>query len=247
MATEDSIIHKGHRKRMKEKFVEHGDRVMQSYELLEMLLYNVIPHKDTNPIAKRLMMRFSGLEGVFSADREQLMSVDGVGSGVADFLLKAGALMGYSAAEETRIVYDSYESVGEYLLKMFSSLPKQCVVLLAFDNKMRLIAETVISETDYDSAAVKPEPFLNFLISNRASVAVVAHNHPYGPLFPSSGDMATNTLICDALFTSGLVCAEHYVISGNKYIGISKSIKISLSQSAELSSFCTGKEVFVYE
>ena len=49
----NSLIHLGHRQRMKDKLSNHGARIFDTYELLEMLLYNVIPYKDTNPIAKR--------------------------------------------------------------------------------------------------------------------------------------------------------------------------------------------------
>ena len=45
---EGKMIHKGHRQRMREKLFSHGSRVLQSYELLEMLLYYVIPYKNTN-------------------------------------------------------------------------------------------------------------------------------------------------------------------------------------------------------
>ena len=56
--TEESSLHTGHRQRMREKLLSYGSDVMQSHELLEMLLYYVIPYKNTNPIAKRLILEF---------------------------------------------------------------------------------------------------------------------------------------------------------------------------------------------
>ena len=52
---EDKQIHLGHRGRMYEKLATFGCEVFNTYELLEMLLYSVVPYKDTNPIAKRLL------------------------------------------------------------------------------------------------------------------------------------------------------------------------------------------------
>ena len=52
-------LHAGHRERMREKFRTYGRAVMHSHELLEMLLFHVVTYKNTNPIAKRLMLRFS--------------------------------------------------------------------------------------------------------------------------------------------------------------------------------------------
>ena len=50
--TKAKNIHKGHRQRMREKLVRAGDVAFNTYELLEMLLYYVIPYKDTNPISQ---------------------------------------------------------------------------------------------------------------------------------------------------------------------------------------------------
>ena len=55
---DDSRIHEGHRQRMRSKLLTHGQRIFDTYELLEMLLYHVIPYKDTNPISKRLLAAF---------------------------------------------------------------------------------------------------------------------------------------------------------------------------------------------
>ena len=54
----DEKLHAGHRARMRRKFLSYGPRIFDTYELLEMLLYYAIPYKDTNPIAKRLLMEF---------------------------------------------------------------------------------------------------------------------------------------------------------------------------------------------
>lgn len=36
---DDSRIHEGHRGRMRAKLLSHGQRIFDTYELLEMLLY----------------------------------------------------------------------------------------------------------------------------------------------------------------------------------------------------------------
>ena len=48
---DNSKIHEGHRSRMLSKLSLYGQRIFDTYELLEMLLYRVIPYKDTNPNA----------------------------------------------------------------------------------------------------------------------------------------------------------------------------------------------------
>lgn len=49
---DENRVHDGHRQRMREKFESYGQEIFADYELIEMLLYNVLPQLDTNPIAK---------------------------------------------------------------------------------------------------------------------------------------------------------------------------------------------------
>ena len=51
---DDDKIHQGHRSRMRDKLTLHGQFIFDTYELLEMLLYQTIPYRDTNPIAKKV-------------------------------------------------------------------------------------------------------------------------------------------------------------------------------------------------
>ena len=93
MTDTDKYLHRGHRSRMRRRFVENGARSLESHELLEMLLFHVIPYKNTNPVSKKLLLRFGSLDGVFSAEREQLLGVEGVGLAVANFIVAVGELM----------------------------------------------------------------------------------------------------------------------------------------------------------
>ena len=113
---EDSLIHKGHRQRMRDKLLSYGSRIFNSYELLEMLLYYVIPYKNTNPISKRLLQRFGSIDGVFSASVDELCEVEGVGAAVADFIKKVAALTeeDYSKGDEN--VFDDYSKVGLFFV-----------------------------------------------------------------------------------------------------------------------------------
>lgn len=240
--TEESLIHKGHRQRMRDKLLAYGSKVMQSYELLEMLLFYVIPYKNTNPTAKRLMLRFETLDNIFSASVEELCEVEGVGVAVAEFLKKTGNLITAKPFEHLERSFDDYGSVGSFLVEKLSEEKEARTVMLVFDNRMSLLGYSEMYELDYSSGAVKPEAFIDFAIRNRASVAITAHNHPYGPLFPTVGDMATNRAVGAALTAAGITHVEHYIVSGNKYMGIERQFALSLVQSPELDRFYKSRE-----
>ena len=207
--TEDSILHRGHRQRMRNKLLSHGSKVLETHELLEMLLYHVIPLKNTNPIAKRLIDRFGGIDGVFSASLEELCSVDGIGPAVAKFIIGCGIFISEKEQIPSDNPFDDYTRVGEFLVEKLSCETEYKTAMMLFDNRMRFIDYAVIYDFDY------------------SSIAVTAHTHPHGPLFPTAGDMATNSAVCSALNRAGISHAEHYIISGDRFLGVTHQIKLA--------------------
>src|SRR6202008_1584479 len=65
-STETPHYH-GHRDRLRERFVAGGPDALPDYELLELLLFRLIPRVDTKPIAKALLARFGSLAEVLGA------------------------------------------------------------------------------------------------------------------------------------------------------------------------------------
>ncbi len=242
MSIKDSDIHKGHRQRMRRKFIEHGSRAFDTYELLEMLLYHVIPYKDTNPVSKNLLAELGSLDGVFEADSDALMRVEGVGRGACEFIKAISELTATrhldAAARRGPVVYDDFDRVGDLLLRTFDTT-RQSVGMVLFDNRMGLIGAKVLYELDFESAAIKAEPFIDYALLNRASVAITAHTHPDGPRFPTSGDVETNRMIMKELSKVGVAHAEHYVLCGDRYTGMLGRPRLMLAESpsAELERF----------
>ena len=81
-------MHEGHRRRLYEK-LKNGDNLFE-HEILEMLLFNAYPRKNTNPVAHELLNRFPSIAEVLSASYEELITVPGVGEQVALYLMCVG-------------------------------------------------------------------------------------------------------------------------------------------------------------
>ncbi len=244
-------IHKGHRARMRGKLYQYGDRVFHTYELLEMLLYHVVSYKNTNSEAKRLVAKFGSIEGVFSASREQLMSVEGVGPKIADLIISVSALNLSDTGEtksKPRARTDTecdYKTVGEYVTDYFKGRSHYSVIAILFDNRMGLIGTEEVFLHHFSSGAVRSAPFIDVAVRHGASVIIIAHNHPYGPIFPSEGDIVTNHMIETDLERAGITLAEHYLVSGDKYVGfMNNSPASAFSQTSPLARFILSKEAY---
>ena len=95
---------------------------------------------------------------------------------------------------------------------------------------------------DYSSAAVLPRPFVEAALSEGASVAIIAHTHPYGPIIPSYYDKETNSLISSSLKDVGVVLAEHYIIVGERYAGFMQNPRLVFGQDNALEEFYESKK-----
>ena len=240
---EKENVHEGHRKRMREKLNKHGATVFDTYELVEMLLYSVLPYKDTNPLAKKLLSECGGVDGIFSKTEDELIKIEGIGRKTAKMLLAVGeytkAIL--SDEREDESIYDSYTALGDHYLDIFLGDKTQRIVVTLFDSMMRMIHEETVDMLDFSSAAVRAEHFISLAIKHHAAALSIAHNHVFGPLYPTSGDIETNKLVTEALSASGISFIEHYVVSGDSYVGFMNDISQAFAQSAMIKRFISSK------
>ena len=68
MAEKSENLHKEHRERLKEKFLEFGLDGIEDHELIELLLFYAVPQKNTNKVAHELMNEFGRLSDILEAD-----------------------------------------------------------------------------------------------------------------------------------------------------------------------------------
>jgi DNA repair protein RadC len=106
----------GHRDRLKARFRQSGADSLQDYELLELILFQSVPRRDTKPLAKALLARFGSFSEVLAASEERLKEVDGVGDAVAHQLKILLAAAQRFARDPIRraTVLDSYTGVVDY-------------------------------------------------------------------------------------------------------------------------------------
>ena len=236
-------VHGGHRQRMRNRLSKIGGRGMETYELLEMLLYNTIPLRDTNPIAKALLGKFGSLNGVLSATKEELMSVEGVGEKSAELILAVGDMLPMCASEMTvsSRTFESYDHLGEYLVEYFEGMTEETVVMLSFDNSMKLLSIDEIYRKNYSSGGVHAEAFMNVAIHRGASLVVIAHNHSYGSVFNTEGYRQTNMMIAAELANAAIDLLEVYVVIGSRYQGTIDSRTAFKSKNPAVERFIRSK------
>lgn len=207
----------GHRERLRTKFRELGESALADYELLELLLFRLIPRRDTKPIAKALLERFGSLAGVFGAPPHLLTEVKGIGESVAVDLRLFSAVAQRSLRSEIkgRQVLSSWSSVIDYCRQAMAYETTEQFRLLFLDKRNQLIADEVQQRGTVDHTPVYPREVVKRALELSATAIILVHNHPSGDPTPSRADIdMTQTIIATAK-PLGITVHDHIIIGKN--------------------------------
>ena len=215
---DDSVS--GHRKRLKERFAQHGLDGFHEYEVLEILLTFAIPRKDVKPIAKRLLAQFKTLAGVFDAQVQELQTVEGLGAESAQFLklMKAaqGRYLESELAEKPKL--DSPEVVKDWLRVKLQGQSIEYFGALFTDQQNRCISSEILFEGTIDRAVVYPRTLIKRALELDAKGIIVFHNHPAGTAVASEQDIALTKQLMAACNTLDIKLLDHFLLAGTQVL-----------------------------
>ncbi|MBL0375062.1 DNA repair protein RadC [Rhizobium sp. KVB221] len=204
----------GHRDRLRTKFREHGDTALADYELLELILFRLIPRRDTKPIAKALIDRFGTLGGVLGAPYHLLQEVKGIGESVATDLKLISTVAHRSLKSEIkgRMVLASWSSVIDYCHQAMAYETTEQFRILFLDKRNQLIADEVQGRGTVDHTPVYPREVVKRALELSATAIILVHNHPSGDPTPSRADIDMTHLIINTAKPLGITVHDHIII-----------------------------------
>ena len=217
---------KGHRERVRKKFLENGFNGLEDYEILELLLFYVIPRKDTKAIAKELIKKFKNLANVLKADTLELKTIDGLGDVAITFLKMMGALPEKIYKDELKnqkLIKDDKNKITdkEVLLSFlrnkigYEDVEKFYVIYLSSSNEVIAFEES--SSGTLDRSSIYPREIYKRVIMENAKSIIIAHNHPSGNTCPSKCDIDITNEIAKGLKNFGALLIEHIIITRDSY------------------------------
>lgn len=217
--------HSGHRKRLRDRFINEGLANFPEHTVLELLLTYAIPRKDVNELAHDLIDRFGSLAAVLDADPEQLTKVPGIGRDSAvllNLIPQLGSRYMLSRNDCTNII-TSTSSAGQFILPRFFGETEEVVYVMAMDGKGKVLDCRMLFRGSVNSAAVSVRKVVEVAINTGCSSMIMAHNHTSGVAVPSKEDQDTTKLVSTALATIGVVLADHIIVADGDYISMAES------------------------
>ena len=187
MKSDKKSMHKGHRQRISQR-LEGSGKDLQDHELLEILLFNAIPRKNTNGIAHSLIEAFGSLYGVFHATPDQLRSVKGVGPEVAAYLRCIGLIMPRAEKTNTDTIKFNLQSFSEHVSQSFAALDQEVIEIFCLDGSERVKSSRRFTSDSASKVQVRSEEINRYIITVSPAGIVAAHNHPEGICRPSVED-----------------------------------------------------------
>lgn len=221
--TEDrrKTAHKGtgHRKRLRERFLQTGLDGFHDYEVIELLLTLSTPRKDCKDAAKAALSRFKTLQGVLDAAPSDLSQITGIGPvnllglklvpAVSRRYLQQ-RLEGKKALTHSRALFD-------YLNHTIRDKKRECFLAIYLDAKNRVIADETLFTGTITASAVYPREVVSAALAHSAAAVIFAHNHPSGDPAPSPDDMAITRKLVQACGLMGITVHEHLIIGNEGY------------------------------
>lgn len=221
MAVEKAAISSksGHRRRLREKFLDSGLAGFHDYEIIELLLTLATPRKDCKEAAKAAMARFKSLQGVIEAAPVQLCEIDGIGprnllgvkliQAVADRYLKQ-RLVGKDSLSNSRELFN-------YLSLHLGNKSREHFMAILLDAKNNVIDTETLFIGTLTASSVYPREVVKSALNHHAAAVIFAHNHPSGDPAPSPQDLSLTRHLTFACRVVGIIVHEHLVVGRNRY------------------------------
>ena len=225
----DENIHKGHRKKLKNRVLTHGLAGEAPHTILELLLFYGIPYKDTNPIAHELLDRFGSLSGVLRAGVEELKSVKGMTENAA--LLLHLILPVYAAYEDdllrTPTLPETTAQIVEYMRPKLIGGTTEKAYLICVGANGKLLGLRKICEGDLSSAALDLRALAAAVLETKAQDAILIHNHPNGIAAPSLQDVEATKQVFSFLEQMKVRLLNHIILTEDDYCSMVDKLKFT--------------------
>jgi len=220
--------HAGHRKRLRDRFLQSGLGGFLDYEIIELLLTLGTPRKDCKQQAKAMIKQFKGLRGVLDASFEDFQAIKGVGQ------LNAFGIKLFQAVSEQyakvrlpkKVSLTSPGKVAEYLQERLGREKKEHFLVMLLDTQNKLIDIRDISVGTLNASLVHPREVFEPAVRNHAASVILVHNHPSGDLKPSHEDIVITQTLTDVGRMMDIHVLDHIIVTRNEYTSLKRTKNI---------------------
>ena len=239
---EQKPLHTGHRKRIKERYLDRGFSSLDDKDILELILTYAIPRRDVYELSRRLVHEFGSVDKVLSAPADALRNRGGLSDHtlvllrlIYDIRTMPGCFIEYR-----KEMLGSVKAAVEYCHRILGRFPEETIVELFLDKESCVTELTKISCGSSDAAVLPIDSIVESAIRHRVNRVLIAHNHPSGSSAPSSADILATELLRSALYGHGIELVEHIIVARNECTALMHHQTIAVKDGESFAPWKTG-------
>ncbi|MBW2090220.1 MAG: DNA repair protein RadC [Deltaproteobacteria bacterium] len=208
--------------RPREMLLEKGPEALSDAALLAILLRTGMKGKNAIALAREMIGRFGGLNGLMMTTQEDLLSVKGIGKAKVAQILAAMEIVKRRLRQplEKVNIIENPRDLFEYLKASMSNLSREEFRLLHLNRSKHLIAEEVLFRGTIDESAVYAREVVESALRKRASALIFVHNHPTGAAESSLEDMELTISLVNACKAVDIPVLDHVIVGNDGFLSM---------------------------
>ncbi|MCX6022409.1 MAG: DNA repair protein RadC [Chloroflexi bacterium] len=211
--------------RPRERLRDAGPAALSGAELLAILLRTGIRDENVLEMARRLLARFSGLEGLARAGFVELSSERGMGE-AKTAQLKAGIELGRRVAglqPEQRPVVRSPADLANLLMSEMGMLEQEQLRVALLNVRNHVLATPMVYQGSVHTSVVRVGEIFKEPVRQNAAAIIVVHNHPSGDPTPSGEDLRLTRELMQAGRLLDIEVLDHVVIGRGRFMSLKEA------------------------
>lgn len=209
----------GHRERLRKRFLT--EQSLYDYELLELLLFQGNPRRDTKPMAKKLLDIFGSLDRVLSADTIDLEKAGLNPSSMTAVKITYGFhLRLLQQAMYQRDSLDNYDRVVAYCQRRLAPLSVEVFHIVYMDTHSGVIRDITEQKGTLNHVTIYPRDIIKTALDCGAAKLILAHNHPGGDPKPSFEDLQLTHKIVELGKQLDIIVVDHIIVGHGSVVSL---------------------------
>jgi len=208
--------------RPRERLLRHGPGGLSDHELVAIIWRTGTRSESVLDLARRVLVRFGGLEGLARASIGELAAEKGVGT-VKAVELKAALELGRRLATlrpSERPVVKSPEEVAGLVMAEMAWLAQEQLRVLLLNSKNQVMANRLVYQGSVNAAQVRIGELFREAVRENCPAIIMVHNHPSGDPTPSPEDVQVTRAALEAGRLLDIDVLDHVVIGHARFCSI---------------------------
>ena len=204
-------------KRVRTQFMFADYDTMTDVQAVTLMLSFVTPCNDCSEIAERLITKFGSLAKVLEADKEELKTVNGTSSHVAEFIKFCSSLPELYAEcdDRRRIVFDSITAVVDYASDILN-LEEEGYYYFCLNAKNELLYFNSMGDFPIGKMFTTNREMFKQILKFPTKNVLICHVLPKGEPKPKTWEIRFTRELRDLLATVRIGLTDHIIITKDK-------------------------------